>query len=317
MDALAAMAVSSHKSIEVFTRDDTSLPKTSRRRFANWAPIWTPTLQMDTHPRNNMGCSTKSHLFVEELSIHFGGLRAVDGVTFAIEPGRIHGLIGPNGAGKTTIFNCVTGFYHPTQGHIHFQDRLITHLRPDQIARLGIARTFQNVQLFRGMSVLDNILVAMHIHMRTGLLAEALSLPLAHRQERLMREQALEIMDFLGLAALQRQAAGNLPLGLQKSLELARALGLAPKLLLLDEPAAGLNASETQELAQLLRSIRDRFKLTILLVEHDMSLVMSICETITVLNFGQKIAEGTPFEVQHNPEVLKAYLGETVGAEQP
>jgi branched-chain amino acid transport system ATP-binding protein len=167
------------------------------------------------------------------------------------------------------------------------------------------------------MSVLDNILVAMHSHMRTGLLAEALSLPLVHRQERLMREQALEIMDFLGLAALQQQAAGNLPLGLQKRLELARALGLAPNLLLLDEPAAGLNTSETQELAQLLRGIRGRFKLTILLVEHDMSLVMSICESITVLNFGQKIAEGTPFEVQNNPEVLKAYLGETVGAEQP
>jgi branched-chain amino acid transport system ATP-binding protein len=272
---------------------------------------------MDTYLHNNIGDSAKSQLSVEEISIHFGGLRAVDGVTFAIQPGQIHGLIGPNGAGKTTIFNCVTGFYHPNHGRIHFQNRLITHLRPDQIARLGIARTFQNVQLFRGMSVLDNILVAMHSHMRTGLLAEALSLPLIHRQERLMREKALEIMDFLGLAALQQQAAGNLPLGLQKRLELARALGLAPNLLLLDEPAAGLNTSETQELAQLLRSIRDRFKLMILLVEHDMSLVMGICDTIAVLNFGQKIAEGTPFEVQHHPEVLKAHLGETVGAERP
>ena len=272
---------------------------------------------MEAHLCNKIGDSPKSHLSVEEISIHFGGLRAVDGVTFAVQPGQIHGLIGPNGAGKTTIFNCVTGFYQPTHGRIHFQDRIITQLRPDQIARLGIARTFQNVQLFRGMSVLDNILVAMHSHMRTGLLAEALSLPFVHRQERLMRDKAQEIMDFLGLAALQQQAAGNLPLGLQKRLELGRALGLDPKLLLLDEPAAGLNTSETQELAQLLCSIRDRFKLTILLVEHDMGLVMSICDTITVLNFGQKIAEGTPFEVQHNPEVIKAYLGETVGAEQP
>ncbi|MGH8066123.1 MAG: ABC transporter ATP-binding protein [Candidatus Entotheonellia bacterium] len=251
------------------------------------------------------------------MSIHFGGLRAVDGVTFALQIGQIHGLIGPNGAGKTTIFNCITGFYHPTHGSIRFQDRDITHFRPDQIARLGIARTFQNVQLFRGMSALDNILVAMHSYMRTSILAEALSLPFVHRHERLVRDKALEIMEFLGLAAIQRQAAGNLPLGLQKRLELGRALGLDPKLLLLDEPAAGLNTSETQELAQLLFTIRDRFKLTILLVEHDMGLVMSICDTITVLNFGQKIAEGTPYEVQNNPEVINAYLGETVGAEQP
>jgi branched-chain amino acid transport system ATP-binding protein len=249
--------------------------------------------------------------------MHFGGLRAVDGVTFAVHPGRIHGLIGPNGAGKTTIFHCITGFYHPTHGTIHFQDRNITYLRPDQIARLGIARTFQNVQLFRSMSALDNILVAMHSHLRTGLLAEALSLPCVRRQERLVRDKALEMTDFLGLAAMQQQAAGNLPLGLQKRLELGRALGLDPKLLLLDEPAAGLNTAETQELAQLLFNLRDRFKLTILLVEHDMGLVMSICDTLTVLNFGQKIAEGTPDEMQNNPEVIKAYLGETVGAEQP
>jgi branched-chain amino acid transport system ATP-binding protein len=257
-----------------------------------------------------------SCLSVDEISIHFGGLRAVDGVTFAIQGGQIHGLIGPNGAGKTTIFNCITGFYHPTHGRILFQQRDITRLRPDQIARLGIARTFQNVQLFRGMNALDNILVAMHSRMRTGLLAEALSLPFVHRQERLVRDQALEIMEFLGLADVQRRAAGNLPLGLQKRLELGRALGLDPTLLLLDEPAAGLNASETRELAQLLFKIRERFKLTVLLVEHDMGLVMGVCDTITVLNFGQKIAEGTPYEVRNNPEVIKAYLGETVGAEQ-
>jgi branched-chain amino acid transport system ATP-binding protein len=254
-------------------------------------------------------------LSVDDISMHFGGLRAVDGVTFALQTGQIHGLIGPNGAGKTTIFNCMTGFYHPTHGSIHFHDRNITHLRPDQIARLGIARTFQNVQLFRGMSALDNILVAMHGTMRTGIVAEALAFPFVRRQERLVRDKALEIMDFLGLTAMQRQAAGNLPLGSQKRLELARALGLDPQLLLLDEPAAGLNTSETRELAQLLFNIRDRFKLTILLVEHDMGLVMSLCDSMTVLNFGQKIAEGTPYAVQHNSEVIKAYLGETVGAE--
>ena len=258
-----------------------------------------------------------SALSVDDISVHFGGLRAVDGVTFALQTGQIHGLIGPNGAGKTTIFNCITGFYHPTHGSIHFHDREITHLRPDQIARLGIARTFQNVRLFRSMTVLDNILVAMHGDMRTGILAEALALPFVHRQERLVRDKALEILEFLGLAAIQQQAAGNLPLGIQKRLELGRALGLAPKLLLLDEPAAGLNTSETQGLAQLLCDVRDRFKLTILLVEHDMGLVMPICDTITVLNYGQKIAEGTPYAVQNNSEVIKAYLGETVGAEQP
>jgi branched-chain amino acid transport system ATP-binding protein len=256
-------------------------------------------------------------LSVDDISMHFGGLRAVDGVTFALQTGQIHGLIGPNGAGKTTIFNCITGFYHPTHGSIRFQGRNITHLRPDQIARLGIARTFQNVQLFRGMSALDNILVAMHSSMRTSIFAEALALPFVRRQERLVCDKALEIMAFLGLVAMQRQAAGNLPLGLQKRLELARALALNPQLLLLDEPAAGLNTSETGELAQLLFNIRDRFKLTILLVEHDMGLVMSLCDTITVLNFGQMIAEGIPFAVQHNSEVIKAYLGESVGAEQP
>jgi branched-chain amino acid transport system ATP-binding protein len=271
---------------------------------------------MEPHRGNDIGDYHKSQLSVERVSVHFGGIHAVDSVTFAIQTGHIHGLIGPNGAGKTTIFNCVTGFYHPHQGHIRFQDRTITHLRPDQIARLGIARTFQNIQLFRGMSVLDNILVAMHSHMRTGLLAEALALPFAHRQEQVVRKRAHEIMDFLDLSSLQRLAAGNLPLGLQKRLELGRALGLAPTLLLLDEPAAGLHTSETQELARLLFNIRDRFKLTILLVEHDMGLVMSVCDCITVLNFGQKIAEGTPVEVQNNPEVIKAYLGESIDAAQ-
>jgi branched-chain amino acid transport system ATP-binding protein len=256
-------------------------------------------------------------LSVLELSINFGGLRAVDGVSFDIEAGQVHGLIGPNGAGKTTIFNCITGFYRPTSGSIRFRDREITHLRPDRIARLGIARTFQNVQLFRSMSALDNLLVACHSHMHTGVLAEGLALPFVKRQERAVREKAEALMDFLGLADVRRQTAGNLPLGSQKRLELARALALEPTLLLLDEPASGLNTSETQALAKLLLEIRERFGLTVLLVEHDMGLVMSISNTITVVNFGRVIAEGTPRDVQNDREVIKAYLGETASVDAP
>ena len=254
-------------------------------------------------------------LSLHELSVNFGGLRAVDRVTLSVEAGRIHGLIGPNGAGKTTIFNCVTGFYRPTSGTTRFRDRDVTHLRPDQIARLGVARTFQNVQLFRSMSALDNVLVAKHSHMRTGVLAEGLALPFVGRQERVVREKAEALMEFLGLTGIQRQAAGNLPLGLQKRVELARALALDPTLLLLDEPASGLNTAETRAFAEVLREVRDRFKLTILLVEHDMGLVMNISDIITVLNFGRKIAEGSPREVQSDPEVIKAYLGEGAGVE--
>jgi branched-chain amino acid transport system ATP-binding protein len=256
-------------------------------------------------------------LSLHDLSVNFGGLRAVDGVSVSVEAGRVHGLIGPNGAGKTTIFNCVTGYYRPTSGTIRFRGRDLTRLRPDQIARLGIARTFQNVQLFRSLSAFDNVLVARHSHMRTGVLAEGLALPFVGRQEGQARAKAAELLDLLDLTGIQRQAAGNLPLGTQKRVELARALALEPTLLLLDEPASGLNTAETEAFAEVLLQVRDRFKLTILLVEHDMGLVMNISDTITVLNFGRKIAEGTPREVQSNADVIKAYLGESADVDAP
>lgn len=249
-------------------------------------------------------------LEVKNLGISFGGLRAVDQVNFSIKEGQLYGLIGPNGAGKTTLFNLLTGVYQPTDGSIMLQDKLLNGKKPAQINRAGIARTFQNIRLFKKMTVLDNVKVALHNQVHYSLFATLFKLPSYWKKEKEMDKMALDILKVFDLDGQASVLAANLPYGKQRKLEIARALATNPKLLLLDEPAAGMNPNETEELMQTIRLVRDRYKITILLIEHDMKLVTGICEEILVLNFGMELAKGTPSEVLNNPEVITAYLGE-------
>ena len=255
-----------------------------------------------------------SHLKVENLSISFGGLRALGGVSFEVRPGEIYSIIGPNGAGKTTVFNCISGIYKPNEGKILFKDIDLTPLKPHQVAQAGLARTFQNIELFRNTTVIQNLLLGRHRHRRSNVLTEVLFTGGVRRQEIESREKAEKVIDFLDLQAYRDQMVGSLPYGVQKTVELARALTLEPELLLLDEPSSGLNPEESEELSFWITDIKEELGITIVLVEHNMRLVKAISDRVLALNFGQLIAYGTPDEVLHHPEVVKAYLGEEGGA---
>jgi branched-chain amino acid transport system ATP-binding protein len=252
-------------------------------------------------------------LKVEGLGKQFGGVRALEGYNLTLKEGELMGLIGPNGAGKTTVFNLITGVLRPSKGRILFRGKDITGSKPDRNAALGMARTFQNIRLFNGLRVIDNVKVGIHMRHGTGLWATVLNLPVLRRSEGAMEERALEILRTFGLMGYKDELAENLPYGDQRKVELARALATDPKLLLLDEPAAGMNPQETDEIIRLISKVHQEHHLTILLVEHDMKVIMGVCQRIQVIDQGKVLSLGSPVEIRHDPRVIDAYLGKSRG----
>ncbi|MBB3130059.1 branched-chain amino acid transport system ATP-binding protein [Paenibacillus rhizosphaerae] len=252
-----------------------------------------------------------SELKVSKLIKRFGGLVAVNGVDFTFPEGKISAVIGPNGAGKTTFFNMITGIYIPDEGEIELGGKSIVKVKPHKITELGVARTFQNIRLFGSMTVLENVMVGMHIHLKAGLFGTLLRLPGIRQEEEDSAAEAYRLLEYVGLAAYLNEEAGSLPYGAQRRLEIARALATRPRVLLLDEPAAGMNPRETAQLIELIKQIQREMGITVVLIEHDMKLVMELSEYILVLDYGTKIAEGVPEEIRSNPRVIEAYLGKS------
>jgi branched-chain amino acid transport system ATP-binding protein len=264
--------------------------------------------------RAGAGPAVSAQLQIGEVSKSFGGVQAVTRVSLDVVEGELLSVIGPNGAGKTTVLNMISGFYHPDEGRIALGGRDITHLAPSRVAELGVARTFQNIALFKGMTVLDNLMLGRHVHMRSGVFKSFAYWGLAQKEEVAHRRRVEDIIDFLKIQDLRRRPTGSLAYGLQKRVELGRALALDPKVLLLDEPMGGMNQEEKEDMARFILDVNEEWGTTVILIEHDMGVVMGISDRVAVLDMGQKIAEGAPEEVRVNPQVVKAYLGETKSA---